>query len=46
MSGFLQTIAGKIPETKEEHHHNGWSFIVVKKSQRRIRQIQVKKISA
>ncbi|MEK7263425.1 MAG: hemolysin family protein [Bacteroidota bacterium] len=46
MSGFLQTIAGKIPDTKDEHRYNNWSFIVVKKSQRRIRQIQVKKIAA
>jgi putative hemolysin len=46
ISGFIQKLAGKIPEVKEEIRHDGWTFSVVKKSQRRIRQIQARKVAS
>ncbi len=45
ISGFIQKIAGKIPEAREEIRYDGWTFSVVKKSQRRIRQVQAKRVS-
>jgi CBS domain containing-hemolysin-like protein len=44
MSGFLSKITGHIPELNEEISYNNIQFTVVKKSQRRIRQVRVKKL--
>ena len=44
ISGYIQSIIGKIPELKEEVKTDSFSFFVVKKSHRRIRQIQVRKL--
>ncbi|MBS4029007.1 MAG: HlyC/CorC family transporter [Ignavibacteriales bacterium] len=46
LSGFIQKLSGKIPELKEEIRYDGWTFSVVKKSQRRIRQVQAKKVAS
>ncbi|MBM4165666.1 MAG: HlyC/CorC family transporter [Ignavibacteria bacterium] len=46
ISGFIQKLAGKIPEVKEEIRYDSWTFSVVKKSQRKIRQIQARKIAS
>jgi len=43
VSGFLQKIAGRIPEMNEELVHEGLGFSVVKKSHRRIRVVKVRK---
>lgn len=45
MSGFLHKHTGRIPELNEEIRYENYSFTVVKKSQRRIRLIRVRKIS-
>ncbi len=42
MSGFIMKILGKIPEMNEEVKYDGISFVVTKKSQRRIWQLKVK----
>ena len=44
MSGYLNKVAGRIPETNEELHAEWISFTIVKKSQRRIRQVKVRKL--
>jgi putative hemolysin len=44
VGGFLQKIAGGIPDVNEELTHQGLSFSVIKKSQRRIRQVRLRKI--
>ena len=44
MSGFLQKHTGRIPELNEEIRYNNLSFTVIKKSQRRIRLVRVKKV--
>lgn len=44
MSGFLQKHTGRIPELHEEIRFENLHFTVMKKSQRRIRLIRVKKI--
>ena len=44
MNGFLSKITGHIPELNEEISYNNLQFTVVKKSQRRIRQMRVKKL--
>jgi putative hemolysin len=43
VSGFLNKVAGRIPELNEEILFNGLTFSVVKKSQRRIRLVRVRK---
>jgi CBS domain containing-hemolysin-like protein len=45
LNGFLYKITGKIPEIKEEIHYENLLFTVLKKSQRRIRQVKVTKIA-
>jgi putative hemolysin len=44
LSGFLNKLAGRIPETNEELKSESLSFTIVKKSQRRIRQVKVRKL--
>lgn len=44
MSGFLQKHTGRIPELNEEVRYENFCFTIVKKSQRRIRLVKVKKI--
>jgi len=43
VSGFLHKVAGRIPELNEEILHDGMTFSIVKKSQRRIRLVRVRK---
>jgi CBS domain containing-hemolysin-like protein len=43
MSGFLHKHTGRIPELNEEVRFENYLFIIVKKSQRRIRLVRVKK---
>lgn len=45
LSGFLQKTTGHIPEQNEDIPHQHFVFTVVKKSQRRIRQVRVRKQS-
>lgn len=45
LSGFLNKITGRIPEMQEEIKFNNLQFTVVKKSQRRIRQVKMRKTS-
>jgi putative hemolysin len=44
MSGFLHKQTGRIPEMNEEIRFESYSFTIVKKSQRRIRLVKVKKL--
>jgi len=44
MNGFLLKLTGHIPEMNEEITFNNLHITVIKKSQRRIRQVRVKKI--
>ncbi|MGA2622580.1 MAG: hemolysin family protein [Bacteroidota bacterium] len=44
LSGFLNKITGRIPEMHEEIKYNNLQFTVVKKSQRRIRQVKMRKV--
>ena len=44
ISGFLHKRAGRIPDLNEEIRHDRLSFTIVKKSQRRIRVVRVKKL--
>ncbi|MEK9138692.1 MAG: hemolysin family protein [Bacteroidota bacterium] len=44
LSGFLNKLAGRIPDLNEELKTESLSFTIVKKSQRRIRQVKVKKL--
>lgn len=46
LSGFLHKVTGRIPEQNEEIRHQNLTFTVVKKSQRRIRQVKVRKLPA
>jgi CBS domain containing-hemolysin-like protein len=46
LNGFLYKITGKIPEIKEEIRYDNLLFTVLKKSQRRIRQVKVTKVAA
>jgi putative hemolysin len=41
ISGFLHKITGHIPELNEEINHHNIHFTIVKKSQRRLRQVKV-----
>ncbi len=43
LSGFLNKITGKIPDVNEEIKYNDITFVIIKKSQRRIRQVKVQK---
>jgi len=43
VGGLLQKLSGRIPEVGEEILHDNLSFTVMKKSQRRIRQVKVRK---
>lgn len=45
LSGFLHKITGRIPEQSEEIRHHNLLFTILKKSQRRIRQVKVRKLS-
>jgi CBS domain containing-hemolysin-like protein len=44
LSGFLAKLTGRIPELNEEISYDGLSFSIVKKSQRRIRLVRVRKV--
>jgi CBS domain containing-hemolysin-like protein len=44
LSGLLCKIAGRIPDLNEELVYENLSFTIVKKSQRRIRLVRVKKL--
>jgi putative hemolysin len=43
IGGLLQKLTGRIPEIGEEITHDNLSFTVIKKSQRRIRQVKLRK---
>jgi len=45
LNGFLSTLAGRIPELQEEIRFKDLQFTVLKKTQRRIRQVKVTRIS-
>jgi putative hemolysin len=44
LSGFLNKLAGRIPDLNEELKTEALAFTIVKKGQRRIRQVKVRKI--
>jgi putative hemolysin len=44
VSGFLSKLTGRIPELNEEIVHDGLSFGIVKKSQRRVRLVRIRKL--
>lgn len=44
LSGFLNKLTGRIPEMGEEITHDRFTFTIVKKSQRRIRQVRVRRL--
>jgi putative hemolysin len=44
MSGFLNTLAGTIPEVQEELRHDPFIFTIMKKSHRRIRFVRVRRV--
>lgn len=44
LSGFLNKLTGRIPELQEEINHNSLQFTILKKSQRRVRQVRVRKL--
>ncbi len=46
VSGFLHKHTGRIPDLHEEIRCNNISFIVVKKNERRIRQLKVKTLAS
>jgi CBS domain containing-hemolysin-like protein len=43
MSGFLSKLTGKIPDLNEEIRFESFLFTIIKKSQRRIRLVRVRK---
>lgn len=45
LSGFLHKITGHIPEPNEEIRYQNLQFTIMKKSQRRIRQVKVRKLA-
>lgn len=45
LSGFIHKISGKIPEMGEEVTYRNFKFGIIKKSQRRIRQVKVTKFN-
>ena len=44
LSGFLYKLTGRIPDLNEEIQHDRLSFTIMKKSQRRIRLVKVRKL--
>ncbi len=46
LSGFLHKQTGRIPELNEEIVHQGFAFTIMKKSQRRIRLVRVRRVPA
>ena len=42
ISGFLHTLTERIPELNEEVRYENICFIIVKKNERRIRQVKIK----
>ncbi|KAB2926331.1 MAG: HlyC/CorC family transporter [Bacteroidetes bacterium] len=42
ISGFLHTLAGRLPELHEEIRYKNVTFIVAKKNERRIRSLRIK----
>jgi len=44
LSGFLHKLTGRIPDLLEEIPFDNLSFVVVKKNERRIRQVKVKTV--
>jgi CBS domain containing-hemolysin-like protein len=45
LNGFLHKITGRIPEIQEEIRYNNLHFTIMKKSQRRVRQVKVRKMT-
>ncbi|HUN66161.1 MAG TPA: hemolysin family protein [Bacteroidota bacterium] len=45
LNGFLYKITGRIPELNEEIRYGDLQFMVIKKGQRRIRQVRVRRIA-
>jgi len=43
LNGFLSKLTGRLPEVQEEIRYGNLQFTVVKRGQRRIRQVKVKK---
>ena len=43
IGGYLAKVLGRIPELNEEIISQGFAFIITKKSQRRVRQVRVRK---
>jgi len=43
ISGLLHKLAGRIPDVNEEIHYDNLSFTIMKKSQRRIRLVRLRK---
>ncbi len=43
LSGFLYKLTGKIPEVNDEIRFGDFTFTILKKSQRRIRQVRVRR---
>ena len=43
LNGFLSKITGRLPEAQEEIRYGNLNFTVVKRGQRRIRQVKVKR---
>ena len=41
LAGFLNKVAGRLPELNEEIRQRGFSFTIVRKTARRIRQVKV-----
>jgi len=44
IGGFLYSLTGRIPELNETIEHEGLSFTVISKSERRMRQIKVRRL--
>ncbi len=44
ISGFLHKVTGRIPDLNEEIRYKNLTFMVIKKSERHIRQVKVKKV--
>ena len=45
VGGFLHKLTGRIPDLNEEIRHESLSFTIVKKSERRIRLVRVRKLN-
>ncbi len=46
LAGFLNSLAGTIPKEGDTFLHNGLQLMVAKRSERRIRQVRVRKVRA